>query len=140
LLWHKHGQGTTAYFPWQVDTLFYGHSLMENRSLLAHAVASVGGGRQIETDLPPQVEVTVDTQPSSGATLVHVVNGSGHQDRSYFEPASYADRRLGVRVEGPVRRVTSAALGEELPFEQADGVVRFRLPRLELLDLVVLEA
>jgi hypothetical protein len=139
LLWHPHGRGRTAYFPWPVDALFYAHSLPEYRSLLAHAVTSVAGGRQIETDLPPVVEVTVDVQPSSGASLVHLVNGSGHQDRSYFEPAPFDQRRLAVRTGHPVRRVTSAAQGQELPFEQADGVVRVRLPRLELLELLVLE-
>ncbi|HEU5315790.1 MAG TPA: alpha-amylase family protein, partial [Chloroflexota bacterium] len=94
LLWRTHGKGRTAYFPWPVDTLFYGHSLMECRSLLSHAVRTVAGGAQVETDLPPQVEVTVHTQPSSGATLVHFVNGSGHQDRSYFEPAPFLERTV----------------------------------------------
>ncbi len=139
LLWYRYGRGQTAYFPWPVDTLFMGHSLMECRSLLAHAVATVAGGRQVETDLPPQVEVTIAHQPSSGATLLHLVNGSGHQDRSYFEPAPYLDRTIAVRLDHPVRRVTSAALGVELPFEQGDGRLRFTLPRLELLDLIVLE-
>ncbi|MGH2352997.1 MAG: hypothetical protein ACRDJN_15415, partial [Chloroflexota bacterium] len=139
LLWHTYGNGRTAYFPWPVDTLFMGHSLMECRSLLAHAVTTVAGGRQIETDLPGQVEVTVHRQPSSGATLVHLVNGSGHQDRSYFEPSPYFDRQLALRTGQPVRRVTSAAQGLELSFRQDDGWVRCTLPRLDLLDLLILE-
>lgn len=139
LLWHAHGRGQTAYFPWPVDTLFYGHSLMECRSLLAHAVKTVSGGAQVETDLPPQVEVTVQRQPASGATLVHLVNGSGHQDRSYFEPSPFFERAIAVRSAGRVKRATSAALGEELAYEQHDGWVRLTLPRLELLDLLVLE-
>jgi hypothetical protein len=139
LLWHSYGQGKTAYFPWPVDTLFYGHSLMECRSLLANAVAQVAGGRQVETDLPPQVEVTVQRQPASGATLLHLVNGSGHQDRSYFEPSPYFERAVTVTSERSVARVSSAALGQELAFEQQDGRVRFTLPKLELLDLVILE-
>ncbi len=122
-----------------MDTLFYGHSLMECRSLLANAVTQVAGGRQIETDLPPQVEVTVQRQPSSGATLLHFVNGSGHQDRSYFDPSPFFDRTVTVKTDRPVKRVSSAALEQELPFEQQDGQVRFTLPKLDLLDLVVLE-
>jgi hypothetical protein len=139
LIWFSHGKGRTAYFPWPVDTLFYGHSLMENRSLLANAIRAVAGGAQVETDLPPQVEVTVQHQPSSGARLVHLVNGSGHQDRSYFEPATYFERKLAVRTGEPVSRITSATLGQDLRFEQADGWVRFTLPKLDLVDLVVLE-
>jgi hypothetical protein len=142
LLWHRHGEGQTAYFPWPVDALFDGHSLMECRSLLAHTVTTVAGGRQIETDLPPQVEITVDRHLASGATLVHLVNGSGHQDRSYFEPGTVLDRNVGLRIgaDTRVQRATSAALGTELSFEQDGDWVRFTLPRLDLLDLVVLSS
>ncbi|HEX2186827.1 MAG TPA: alpha-amylase family protein [Chloroflexota bacterium] len=139
LLWQGYGQGRTAYFPWPVDALFFDHSLMEWRSLLATAVTAVAGGRQLQTDLPHQVEVTVNHQPASGATLLHLVNGSGHQDRSYFEPAPFFERTIALRTERPVQRVTAASLGQEVPFEQADGQVRFTLPRLELLELIVLE-
>jgi hypothetical protein len=139
LIWHRHGKGTTAYFPWPVDTLFYGHSLEECRSLLGHAVRTVAGGQQIETDLPPQVEVTVHTQPSSGATLVHLVNSSGHQDRSYHEPLPVMGKTVGVRVSGSAKRVTSAALERELKFEQSEDVVRVQVPELNLLELLVIE-
>ena len=138
LLWRSHGKGKTAYFPWPVDTLFYGHSLMEYRSLLANAVRGVAGGVQVETDLPPTVEVTVHRQPSSGATLIHLVNGSGHQDRSYFEPATFFDRSVSLRHDQPVRRVHSAVLERDLEFEQAGGRVRFTIPRLDLLDVLVI--
>ena len=139
LLWRTHGRGKTAYFPWPVDALFHGHSLMECRSLLGHAVRTVAGDGQVETDLPPQVEVTLATQSSSGAALLHLVNGSGHQDRSYFEPSQFFERSVAVRCERQVKRVASAALGQELRFEQSGGRVRFTLPRLDLLDLVIVE-
>jgi len=139
LLWQSYGTGKTAYFPWPVDALFNGHSLAECRSLLAHAVRTVSGGSQVETDLPAQVEVTVYTQPESGATLVHLVNSSGHQDRSYHEPAPFFARSIGVRREGPVRRVTAASLGKELPFEQNGDIVHIQVPQLGLLELLVIE-
>lgn len=139
LLWQTHGRGKTAYFPWPVDTLFYGHSLMECRSMLAHAVRTVARVSQVKTDLPPQVEVTVHRQPSSGATLVHLVNSSGHQDRSYHEPATFTGHTIVVRTDRPVQRVTSAALGQDLPFEQEGDGVRLTLPQVGLLDLLVLQ-
>ena len=141
LLWHTHGTGKTAYFPWPVDTLFYGHSLEECRAVLGNAVRKVlsgGSTAQVETDLPPQVEVTVHTQPSSGATLVHLVNSSGHQDRSFHPATLFANRSLTVRVKHPINSVRSAALNKELEFEQAEGQVKIALPSLELLDLLVL--
>ncbi len=141
LLWYSHGRGRSAYFPWPVDALFYGHSLEESRALLGHAVRTVMGGAeqaQVQTDLPPQVEVTVHAQPSSGATLVHLVNSSGHQDRSFHPAQPFFDRTLSVRVDGAVSAVRSAALERDLPFERRDGRVEVRLPRLDLLDLLLL--
>jgi hypothetical protein len=141
LLWHTHGKGRSAYFPWPVDTLFYGHSLEESRSLLGNAVRQVMGGpgkAQVETDLPPQVEVTVHTHPSSGETLVHLVNSSGHQDRSFHPALPIYERQIGIRVDRPVTSVRSASLDRDLEFEQADGWVRVTLPTLELLELLVL--
>jgi hypothetical protein len=74
------------------------------------------------------------------------VNGSGHQDRAYYEPAPFFDRHLAVRVDRPIRRVLLATPGDdpegtetELPFEQADGRVRVTLPRLDLLARLALE-
>ena len=55
LLWHTHGEGRSAYFPWPVDALFYGHSLEESRALLGHAVRTVlgGPGAGAGADRPP---------------------------------------------------------------------------------------
>ena len=143
LLWQRHGAGRTAYFPWPLDTLFYGHSLPECRSLLAHAVRQVAaaapGRRCWKRTCHRRWRRRCIASGRSGATLVHLVNSSGHQDRSYHEPLPVFDRHLTLRVDGPVRSVTAAALGQELRFEQQDGHVRVLLPRLDLLELLVLE-
>jgi hypothetical protein len=137
---YTHGQGKTAYFPWPVDTLFYGHSLEECRSLLGAAVRRVAGSAQVETDLPPQVEVTVHTQSSSGALLVHLVNSSGHQDRSFHRAQPFFSHTISVRLPqgATVASAASSALGKDLPLEVVDGMARISLPRLDLLDLLVL--
>lgn len=138
LLHHVHGAGRTAYFPWPVDSLFAAHSLIEYKALLAQAVRTVAGAVQVVTDLLPQVEVTVDRHLASGATLVHFVNGSGHQDRSYFDPIPMFGHAVAVRPDGPVARVTLGSTGADVPFVQEDGFVRFTLPRLDQLELAVL--
>ncbi|MDQ3701871.1 MAG: beta-galactosidase trimerization domain-containing protein [Chloroflexota bacterium] len=137
LLWRRYGQGQTAYLPWPVDALFYGHSLPECRSLIAHAVRSVAGSSQVQTDLPPQVEITIHQHSETGATLLHLVNGSGHQDRSFFDATPFFERHLAIRRDAPVRRVTSAMLERDLPFQHLDGRVHVTLPRLDLLDLLI---
>ncbi len=61
------------------------------------------------------------------------------QYRSYHEPAPFFARSIGVRREGPARRVTVASLGKELPFEQKGDIVHIQVPQLGLLELLVIE-
>jgi len=140
LLHHTHGDGRTAYFPWPVDSLFAAHSLIEYKALLAQAVRTVAGPDQVTTDLPPQVEVTIDRHAASGATLVHFVNGSGHQDRSYFDPIPMFGHVIAVRAVAPVTRITLGSTGSDVPFVQEGGYVRFTLARLDQLELAILHA
>ncbi len=130
-----YGSGRVAYFPWQLDALFHDLSLPEHKRLLAAAVERVSrGGRQLTGGLPPQVEAVVAEQPAQGRVLVHLINYSGHQDRSFFPPCEFRDLtlRLGERK---VRRARSAMLNADLPVA-ADGTVT--LPTLGWMDVLVL--
>ena len=60
-------------------------------------------GRQLKTDAHPLVEMTVMDQPARGRTLVHLVNGTGHQDTAYFPPVELRDIRIELARD--VRRV-----------------------------------
>lgn len=139
LLWQTYGRGRTAYFSWPVDALFFDHSLPEHRTLLVNAVEQVSaGGRQVMTNAPPQVEVLVGVQ-AEGKTILHLVNYSGHQDRSFHAPLEIRDIRIDLRGGPLVYQAYSARLGEVLPTEPTAGGVGFVLPRLGLFDSILLE-
>ena len=129
-----HGSGRCAYFPWQVDALFYKHSLPEHSELLAVAVEAVAaGGRQVTGDIPPQVEVIVGEQAEAGRTLIHLINYSGHQDRSFFPPIELRDLRVRLR-DRTLREARSTAL--DAPLQVADdGTIS--LPSLGWMDVLV---
>ncbi|HZQ99339.1 MAG TPA: alpha-amylase family protein [Chloroflexota bacterium] len=133
LLHRAHGAGRTAYFTWPVDALFYDHSLPEHRALLVQAVATVAGGQQVVAEAPPQVEVVVGQRPD-GSHLVHLINHSGHQDRSYHDPLPIYDVGLGLGIEASQARALVA--GQALPVERADGRTRVRLPRLDVFEAI----
>ncbi|MFN8523881.1 MAG: alpha-amylase family protein [Chloroflexota bacterium] len=137
LLHHTFGKGRTAYFPWPVDALFFDHSLPEHRALLAQAVVAVAGGRQVETDARPQVEVVVGRLPD-GAAVVHLINHSGHQDRSYHEPVPMHDIALSLAVEGPIRSAHARVAGTKLAVSMVGSRASFTVPRLDLMEVVVL--
>jgi hypothetical protein len=140
LVHFEHGRGRTAYFPWPIDALFYDHSLPEHRALLVQAVATVAGGRrQVIADAPPQVEVVLGRRPDGGH-VVHLINHSGHQDRSYHDPLPIYDLGLSIDLGAPAPGGARALVaGQGLPLERDGGRVTLRLPRLDLFEAIVLE-
>jgi len=140
LLWHRYGLGQTAYFPWPLGALFFDLSLPEHRALLLNAVQKVSrSGRQVITSAPPQVEILVGEQPAERRALVHLINYSGYQGRSFHDPLEIRAIQVDLPEDRPYRRATSVESGEELPLTRAAGRIAFTLPRLDLFDLVILE-
>jgi Hypothetical glycosyl hydrolase 6/Beta-galactosidase trimerisation domain len=139
LLWHRHGTGRTAYLPWPIGALYDQLSLPEHRRILVHAIEQVSGGRQVSTNAPPHVEVVVSEQAEPRRTLVHLINYSGHRGRAFDAPLPIHDIEVGLREVPTVSSAISLRLGEPLAFSATAEVTTVRLPRLDLLDLLVLE-
>ena len=131
------GKGRLAYVPWDVGGLYYRHSSPAHAALVTDLVDRLlPDGRQLRTDAHPLVEITLMAQPARGRTLIHLVNGSGHQDTAYFAPLEM--RNLRLELQGSVKRVRAVALGEGLPVTQAGGRSVVTLPSLgayEVLDV-----
>jgi hypothetical protein len=138
LLHYGYGRGRTAYFPWPVDHLFFDHSLPEHRALLAQAVATVSGGRQVVATAPPQVEVVLSRRPE-GEYVLHLINHSGHQDRAFHDPLPIFDIRLSLALDG-ARPVCARALvaDMDLPVSMDGERTCLAVPRLDGLEVVTL--
>ena len=76
-------------------------------------------------------------QPARRRSLIHLVNGTGHQDTAYFPPVEMRDIR--IELASDVRRVRAVALGRTLPIEGAGGRRWFTLPRLRAYEVLVIE-
>lgn len=139
LLHHAHGRGRTTYFPWPVDALFFDHSLPEHRALLVQAVVTAAGRRQVIAEAPPQVEVVVGQRPKGGP-VVHLINHSGHQDRSYHDPLLIFDVGLSLDLgDAAPTKAQALVAGQALPLARDGGRVSFRLPRLDVFEAIILE-
>ncbi|MGE3911949.1 MAG: alpha-amylase family protein [Chloroflexota bacterium] len=136
---HKHGAGRTVYFPWPVDGLFYHHSLPEHRALLVRAVVEVAGGSQVQASAPPQVEVVLGVA-GDGRCVVHLINHSGHQDRSYHEPLPVYEIGLALDLGDAALSGARALVSQaDLPvMRDAAGRVCLTLPRLADFEVIVL--
>jgi hypothetical protein len=135
---NDYGDGRTAYIPWPIGTLFYDLSLPEYREIIERAIEHVSRTpRQVTTNAPAQVEVVVHRQPETGATLVHLINYSGHDGRAFHDPIEIHDITLTLRLAQPVSAARSSRLECELAVsEDAAGSVTVVLPRLNSFDLI----
>ncbi len=94
-------------------------------------------GRQLRTSAHPLVEVTLMEQPARRRTLVHLVNGTGHQDTAYFAPIALHDIR--IELDRDVRRVRAVALDRDLPVAIAGRYRSVTLPMLNAYEVLVIE-
>jgi hypothetical protein len=133
-----HGQGRVAYVPWDAGGLYYRLSSEAHANFLSDLIDHLlPAGRQLRTNAHPLVEMTLMDQPARGRTLLHLVNGSGHQDTAYFAPIEMRD----IRVEIPraVGRARAVSLGRDLPVSSTGGSSSFTLPLLNAYEVIVIE-
>ena len=138
LVVREHGQGKAAYIPWDIGSLYYRHSSAGHAGLIADVIdALLTGGRQLQTDAHPLVEITMMEQPSRSRALVHLVNGTGHADTAYFAPLEVRDLRIDV--DRDFTRATAVGLNQALPITRRGRYRSFVLPSLKAYEVVVLE-
>jgi hypothetical protein len=138
LVFAKHGQGRLAYLPWDIGNLYYRHSSESHAALLADVIDGLlPRGRQVRTDAHPLVELTLMEQPAHNRTLVHLVNGTGHQDTAYFPPVELRD--ITIELQREVRTVRAVGLGQTLPVTSNGRYRTFTLPSLKAYEVLVIE-
>jgi hypothetical protein len=138
LVFANYEKGRLAYIPWDVGGLYYRHSSPGHAGLMADVIDSLlPSGRQIKTDAHPLVELTVMDQPHRQRTLVHLVNGIGHQDTAYFPPVELRDVRIELARD--VRRVRAVALGVDLPVTSSGAYRSVTLPSLKAYEVLIVE-
>jgi hypothetical protein len=138
LVFVNHGSGSAAYIPWDIGGLYYRHSSEAHRGLLADVIDRLlPGGRQLRSNAHPLVEMTLMEQPARRRSLIHLVNGTGHQDTAYFPPVEIRDIRIELARD--VRRVQAVALGRTLPVQGSGQRKWFTLPRLQAYEVLVVE-
>ena len=138
LVFSEPGQGRAAYIPWDIGRLYYRHSSEAHAALMADVIDGLlPGGRQLRTNAHPLVEITVMDQPARRRTLIHLVNGTGHNDTAYFAPVPMRDVRIDL--DRDVRRARAVSLDRDLPVT-ADGRYRsFTLPLLNAYEVIIVE-
>ena len=138
LVFADDGKGRVAYIPWDVGGLYYRHSSAGHAGLMTDVIDRLlPRGRQLKTDAHPLVEMTVMDQPAARRTLLHLVNGTGHQGTAYFPPVELRDIRIDLARD--VRRVRAVSLDKDLPVTSNGPHRSFTLPSLKAYEVIVVE-
>ena len=95
-------KGQAALIPWLPDHLFYLHSLVEHKQLLAQVIGRFTTPIA-KLERPSRVELTVRRHRSSGQIVVHIINYSGQANDNYEDPVVQHGLRLGVSGVGGAR-------------------------------------
>jgi hypothetical protein len=138
LVWYTHGEGQSAYLPWEVDALYYRHSSPGHRGAFMSALHALCPQRQVITDANPQIELALLSQ-KGGLFVFTLVNASGHHGTAFFAPMPAFDVEVKLRLPYEVRSAMSLQLGKRLTLWQEDEYACFALDRLDLFDTVRLD-
>ena len=140
VIMYSHGDGKTAYFPWNIGRLYYRHSSPgHEKAFLGVFLDLCDGHRQIVTNAHPQVEINLFAQ-AGGKYVLSLVNSSGHQSTAFFEPIPTYDIEVRMELPEEVKSAFSLKLNKEIPLSQDGEYSYVKLERLELFDTVVMEA
>ena len=132
-------KGRAAYIPWLPDHLYYLHSLVEHKQILAQVVGRFT--RPIaKLERASRVELTVRRHRTTGQLVVHIVNYSGQANDNFEDPVVQHGLRLGVTgAAGGRAKALISVQDVELGPPDADGYRWVTVPPVGAWEAIVFE-
>ena len=123
-----------ALLPWDIGRLYDRHGFLEHRDILLDTIDRLGDFSALKTDAPPMVETFLDWCPSG--KLVQMINLTGFNGSSFFEPLPVSDIHVSVRLDrkSPLSRVTRLRDGALIPSERRGDTLCFTTCTLDSYD------
>ena len=130
------GKGTVVHIPWQPDALYQRDGLDVHRLLFDALIERFAPPAPVRLTGTGAVEVTLQRQVETGATMIHVINYAGQHDSSYVTPPELHGLRLGIRAQS-IGQAVALRSGQKLePGPQKDGYVWFDLPPIGYFEAI----
>ena len=104
----------------------------------ADLLENVAGIAPVGGNLSPMVEVTLFEQESSGAQLVHLVNGSGHFGTTFYAPVPMYELVAEVPCASQPASAVSLVTKKDVPVQFGDGTLSVNVASLGLFEAVKL--
>lgn len=131
------------YLAWEVFTDYATLGSLALKETVLYALHRLLPSATLRTSLPAQGVATLQEQPEERRYVNHLLYASPVRRGSKIEVIEdilpVYDVSVELRLPHPVRHVYLAPQMTPLPFEQADGAVRYTVEKLECHQMVVLD-
>ena len=131
------------YFAWNAFEDYATKGSLALKEAVVYALDRLLPEKTLTTNLPAQGIVTLTEQPEQSRYINHLLYASpvrrGEGIEVIEDILPVRDTQVSLRLPRTVKRVSLAPQGQELPSEQADGVVRYTVPEFECHQMIVLD-
>lgn len=126
-----YGKGKAVMIPWLPGSLYHTEGYDNTFYFMKDLLMQVAGLENVEGEaFTPMVEVTRGYDLKGERAMVHLINGTGHFGRSFFEPVPVRDISLKIALDREPSGLKSLVDGRQIPFEWKEGCARFRIDEL----------
>lgn len=132
---HHYGEGKAVHIPWRPGLVYsrdsYQNTFLFMKDILIH-VSELESAE--EEPFSPMVEVTLGWKKDKEYAMVHLVNGTGHFGRSFFEPVTVRDIKLKLPINKCPSKVRQLVDEREVPFQWNEGKLYVTIDSLEEME------
>ena len=127
--------------------MYYQYGFFAHRDILLDVIDYINPEimQGFKTNAPPQVEITLnkfkynsDTTDSYNKYIINLINLSGFNGRSYFEPLEIDNINFEIKVDIKPKKVYGLKSGKAIKFE-GDSIIKFTLDNLQDFEAIVIE-
>lgn len=137
----------TVYIPWEIGRMYHQYGFFAHRDIFLDVLDYITPEilQGFKTNAPPQVEITLnkfkynsDPADTYDKYIISLINLSGFNGRSYFEPLEISDIHFEIKVDQKPKKAYCLKSGKTIKFE-GDSVINFTLDNLQEFEAIVIE-
>ena len=134
---HGYGKGRAVYIPWKPGADYYHYGFPHMGNFLADLLEHVLGIERVTGNLPEMVEVEHTARPDGMVDYVHLINYTGHSQKSYFPPVPLRDLMVELPWDKqPPQTAHSMTANQPVRFVYTPGRLRLFIDELPLFAAV----
>ena len=146
----NHKNAKAAILPINLGKLYYIHGYEQHKNILLDVMEYLYPEVQgiIQTNAHPRVETILQkyvlnrpeymAKTTEDGMILHLVNLTGFSGNTYFDPLPVFDLDFKIKSEFKPQKVFSMVTEKEVEFVWDNGMVSFRLDKLEQFDGIVM--